>query len=266
MYNTTRNNGFTIIELIIVIVVISLITAGLIASQTIIENVKRIRFVNTVSEIKTQKTIYFSKYSAIPGDDSNASKYFGQECEDKLPGYVNSNFGSQCNGNGDGSILQGDWHRFWVHLDLASTAKALKFQYHSGVGDIDYGWIQNPYDSATEGRYSMIVAGNWSLFNLFFSANERNYKDVNILYIATHIPDRTDRGPVFTPEAAFFIDNKLDDGKPATGNIITGKSVPHPNFGFFGDGLSAEAECRNGQEYSLANKSKDCIMAINLDN
>jgi prepilin-type N-terminal cleavage/methylation domain-containing protein len=108
-----RQTGFTLIEISIVLVIIGLLLGGVLKGQELIENAKIKRMNNDFSGIASATYSYLDRYSAIPGDDKNASARWGTSVKD---------------GDGKGS-LSGNWDSttatdetaiFWVHLRKAN--------------------------------------------------------------------------------------------------------------------------------------------------
>ncbi|MBN1545745.1 MAG: prepilin-type N-terminal cleavage/methylation domain-containing protein [Syntrophaceae bacterium] len=90
-----KNNGFTLVELAIVLVIIGLILAGIIKGQELITNAKIKRAYNAQKEIAAAVYTYFDRYQFYPGDDPQAATRFNPA----LP--------VPTNGNGNALIASG---------------------------------------------------------------------------------------------------------------------------------------------------------------
>jgi prepilin-type N-terminal cleavage/methylation domain-containing protein len=108
-----QQNGFTLIELAIVLVIIGLLLGGVLKGQELINSA---RVKSLATEFKNTQVYvygYQDRFRAIPGDDRAALNHVG---------------GGAANGDGDG-IIEGDWDaangesfNFWQHVRLAGFA------------------------------------------------------------------------------------------------------------------------------------------------
>lgn len=113
--------GFSLVELSIVLVILGLLTGGILAGQSLIRAAE-LRAVSTeynryIAAVGT----FRDKYFALPGDMSNATKFW--TTAGTCPGNNASPSTTQatCDGNADGHVLQNaatanETFRFWQHL------------------------------------------------------------------------------------------------------------------------------------------------------
>jgi len=109
-----KQNGFTLVEIAIVLVIIGLLLGGALKGQELIENAKYNRVKSDYDQISAAVYSYQDRYQALPGDDPNAEAN------------VDAPTGQAGNGNG---LINGAWNninnpnlesRFiWQHLRLA---------------------------------------------------------------------------------------------------------------------------------------------------
>ncbi len=100
----SRQSGFTLIEIAIVLVIIGLLLGGVLKGQELI-NTARVRALNNNIDGITSAWFSFSdRYRAFPGDYNNAAN--------NLPGVNN-------NGDGDGLIDNNERGLVWTHLQAA---------------------------------------------------------------------------------------------------------------------------------------------------
>lgn len=108
----TKQKGFTLVEIAIVLVIVGLLIGGVLKGQEMITNAKIKRMESDNAGAQAAMFSYQDRYLQLPGDDNGAKDRFSTDPED---------------GDGDG-IIFGDWNsstttdetrRFWLHLRAA---------------------------------------------------------------------------------------------------------------------------------------------------
>lgn len=100
-----RNNGFTLLELSIVIVIIGLIVAGISAGQSLVQQASLRQITSDINKFNVAINSFKLQYDAIPGDMINAQSYWSTAFAE---------------GNGDSSLNSAnEYTGFWQHLTLA---------------------------------------------------------------------------------------------------------------------------------------------------
>lgn len=106
-----QQQGFTLVEIAIVLVIIGLLLGGVLKGQEIITNAKVKNLENSVDGLAAAIYSYQDRYQAYPGDDNRADRFQGLT-------------GGTYNGNGDG-IISGTFNevttsqessKLWLHL------------------------------------------------------------------------------------------------------------------------------------------------------
>src|SRR5665647_3444069 len=69
----TRQSGFTLVEIAIVLVIIGLLLGGILKGQEMITQAKIKNVINDMNGITAAFNSYQDRYKALPGDDLNAS-------------------------------------------------------------------------------------------------------------------------------------------------------------------------------------------------
>ncbi len=115
-------DGFTLIELSIVLVIIGLIVGGVIGGQALVKAAKYSSVISDIGEIRIAQNTFVMQYDALPGDMRDASDYWNVTLCPNGGGNT-----IPCNGNGDGSIsvlnnVKGklaEHQRAFLHLSLS---------------------------------------------------------------------------------------------------------------------------------------------------
>lgn len=109
MKNMQKQNGFTLIEIAIVLVIIGLLLGGVLKGQELITQAKIKNVANDLNGVSAAYYGYQDRYRAIPGDDPNAETRWTATVTTK--------------GNGDGTVAvtgtPPESNLFWQHLRLA---------------------------------------------------------------------------------------------------------------------------------------------------
>ena len=177
-----RQQGFTLIEIAIVLVIIGLLLGGVLKGQELIQNA-RVR--NVIAQQDGVKAAFFGfqdRYRGLPGDYTGAAA--------NIP-----NAGTTCVGDGDSLIETGESICAWYHLSRAGFITGN----YTGVGTT----------ANTANSPSNPFGG---LMQLIFDptyADTGTATNVHNVKTGTNIPSTT----------LAEIDRKIDDGVPDTGNF-----------------------------------------------
>jgi len=195
--SSSKQAGFTLVEISIVLVIIGLLIGGVLKGQELINSAK---VKNLAQDFRNTQTIlyaYQDKFHALPGDDGRAPAHV---CPSSVPGCVSA-------GDANGSI-DGDWDAaaaasvesiyFWQHVRFANLATGptdtadpnfLPFNSTGGRIGIQSGGAAAPL--GVQGSYVICSAG---------------------------IPGKLIRQ----------LDSTLDDGDPSTGSMRAGITTAGP--------------------------------------
>ena len=105
--NMKTQQGFTLVEIAIVLVIIGLLLGGALKGQEMIKSAKVKSQMQQIDAISAAYNTYLDKYGVLPGDDPAATTNTG------VAGLTNGN------GNGRYSGPEGDRH-IWAHLQAAN--------------------------------------------------------------------------------------------------------------------------------------------------
>jgi len=201
--NKEKERGFTLIELSIVIVIVGLIAAAVLSVTSLIRSSQLQGVISDIQKFKTIIQAFELQYSALPGDIYDAKEYWPDDS--RFFGFITEN------GNGDKKIEGYEELRFWQHLSLAGMVKkdfsgvleGLKVTIGKNVPD-------SPF---TGGGYYMAYRDN---------LNDRSGNAMD--FAAEDIYGKLKAG-VLSGKDAYIIDNKIDDGAPATGSVMGNNGV-----------------------------------------
>lgn len=274
MNNTSDANidGFSLIELSIVLVILGLLTGGILGGQALIRAAELRAVPTEYSRWVSATQAFRDKYFTLPGDMPNATAFWGAEpignCTTSST--VASTTSATCNGNGNGEVADGgqvsveSW-RFWQHLANAgliegtfSGANHVTTQGHINPGvnvprskvDNSAGWDIRAWGQQT-------VAGSAPSGGILFEGSYGHAFRLGAQLGGGQSAGAS--GPIFLPEDAWNIDTKMDDGRPAFGKVRTFESN-----GLICNGVAQNtgAALASTAAYNLQNTSRACAFVF----
>lgn len=249
--------AFSLVELSIVLVILGLLTGGILAGQSLIQ-AAQLRAVTTEYHRYSAALYAFrDKYRALPGDFRDATRFWNRQkndtaCVTRSSASVDTAKGV-CDGDGDG-VVSG----VWGAPDTAYTAReSLQAWRHlAAAGLIEGTW---PGETNSSGylddknqppsRMKNAVWGFRVLGDLTGDMSGTNMEAMFALNYRNGLELWSWSTPVLTPQEAWSVDVKSDDGMPARGNIIA-----HP----WSVCTLATSRTQFDAAYNLANTTKVC--------
>tara|TARA_B100001123_G_scaffold445402_1_gene596896 strand:- start:2830 stop:3618 length:789 start_codon:yes stop_codon:yes gene_type:complete len=216
---TQMKQGFSLVELSIVLVILGLLTGGILTGQSLIRAAELRSVVTEMKLYQTAAHSFRDKYFAIPGDMRNATQFWGDNataCADAA--VVNGSPGT-CNGDGDGSVSSGvsapnvtaEEYQFWHQLALAGLIEGSFTGLMDSAGELTAG--QNVPFSKLSNMY-------WRARN-FNPGGSGSTASAYAIDLGNSLATGTvGTGRTLTPEETWNIDTKMDDGLPAQGKVI----------------------------------------------
>ena len=213
-------SGFTLVELAVVLVIIGLLVGGVLAGQSLIRESQLRAVVSELNGYRAATATFMEKYRGLPGDMRNATQYWG--AASSCPGDNNTASVSDpttCNGNADGSIIQtsasNEWFRYWQQLGNAGLIGGSYTGARAGAG------VYN--SDASNVPKSKVPGGYWFVQDYATGSGAAFWSTYigNAFLLGALTSGSNPTSALFTPLDLYALDGKIDDGKPATGTIIT---------------------------------------------
>lgn len=205
----SKQSGFTLVEIAIVLVIIGLLLGGVLKGQELINSAKVKNFATDFRNIPLYIYGYQDKYRSLPGDDSNVIGHLGTTANPAMTG-VGTCGTPPCTGNGaidgywDTATLTDESMLFWQHVRLAGLASG-----STVVANNNSYWPSN----ADGGRIG-IESGKANYI--------QNTDGVTFLQGAYIVCSKGILG-----KFALQLDTTMDDGNPQTGSM---RVVPDAGF------------------------------------
>ncbi|MCM2307256.1 MAG: prepilin-type N-terminal cleavage/methylation domain-containing protein [Sulfuritalea sp.] len=183
----SRQSGFTLVEIAIVLVIIGLLLGGVLKGQELINSAKIKGLVNDLNGVTTAVYGYQDRFKALPGDDPNATTRWGTNTTAALPATSVGN--ATLNGAFNSATGTDESRLFWQHLRLA-------------------GFISGDTTSTAQPQNSVggIMGVQWGVAGQTTGADQGL---AGLVVCHTNILGRI----------AESLDNQMDDGRPNSGSV-----------------------------------------------
>lgn len=226
------HNGFTLIELSIVLVIIGLITGGILTGRDLIEAAAVRAQVAQLEKYHTATNTFRGKYGYLPGDipDPAASRfgfktrgiYAGEGDGNGILAGISTDGAGSDQGNKEGA---GELALFWVDL---STAGLIDGAFSTAVAtalagaDVTGASIGNYFPAAKIGLGNYVYAwsgGTGCCPWVYTGINYFGVSATNNIASSTNFGKATST-PGLSVQQAYNIDKKMDDGYPQSGSVM----------------------------------------------
>ena len=195
----SNNQAFSLVELSLVIVIIGLLMAAITGGTHLLQAAKINKIVSEFGGYAEAVNNFKDKYESFPGDMANASSFWNVTDGD---------------GNEQISGLTTEALYAWQEMALSGMIAGNYTGADAGTPDFSAGADGNVPESAVKGAY---------YFLYYYSSSTTSYDvfetEGNALMLGNSNTDSTPWGAVLTPSDAHIIDEKMDDGKAASGTV-----------------------------------------------
>lgn len=240
--------GFTLVELAIVMIIIGLLIGGILKGQELIGNARVTATVSQIKSIDAAASTFRDMYDAFPGDMVNA---FG--ANGRLP---NCTAAPCANGSGNGRIaetpaaanaLTDEAVNFWIHLSVTDLLGGIDRQNNLA-------WGQALPNAEVGGGYTIGYAtgvgnltGNIGAVGVSGGHYLSMRADPAVAIAASNA------NASLTASQAARIDRKMDDGAPSSGTVIAA-----------GAAASNTACAINVTDYAEGNDGLECQLYVRI--
>jgi prepilin-type N-terminal cleavage/methylation domain-containing protein len=201
--------GYTLIELSVVLVIVGLLLGGIIAMRSVLKAAQIQSQITQIEQLNNATSTFSAKYNCLPGDCINYALY-GLSAPPNTGG-TNNDLGDGYIDGWSGALEE------WAYYQHLSQASLIGFTpSYSSIG----GSITSPNTSDQILLHAKIGAGLIHVLGggLTTSTCTATYNK-NYFVIAKS-------GTNFSAVEAFGVDNKIDDGFPTTGLVVAASYAP----------------------------------------
>lgn len=259
--------AFSLVELSIVLVILGLLTGGILAGQSLIKAAQLRGVSNEYTRYVTAMNSFKDKYFMLPGDLNTATSFWGTDAggcpgtsaTTTTPGVLT------CNGDGDGNINESattsnEIYRAWQHLANAALIEG------SYTGVTNHAAVPSALSvSITTPNIptSRLPNGYWQpMFRSTHDVSSISHFEGSLGTTLIYGTGSSGRTAFLNPEDSWNIDTKLDDGKPGTGRVVSGKTAAQANAttGCSNIAYSTAVSISAASEYLLSNPAPACVL------
>ncbi|MFO0110693.1 MAG: type II secretion system protein [Alphaproteobacteria bacterium] len=215
--------AFSLVELSIVFVILGLLVGGILVGQSLIRAAELRSVLTDVEKYTTATKAFKTKYESLPGDMPDATAFWGKDNTNCPTHSGTAATPGTCNGNGDGIMNDatvasgtGEIFQYWKQLTLTGLIEG-SYSGIAGTADPsqDLKGVNVPSARLKNAGWKTANAANWPGTAGGYALDYGNY-----LAIGAPLAGGQMLGATLTPQEAWDIDTKLDDGRPAYGFII----------------------------------------------
>ena len=255
--NNPSRQGFSLIELAIVLVIIGLLTGGVLLGKNLIRNADLQTVITDFTQYKSAANQFKDKYLALPGDFNEATALWGEDAAACNTAAADGTPGT-CNGNGSGAANPatavggtGEIFQFWKQLQLEGLIQGNYTGLNGATTGCNVNFCvivgQNVPEAGLESAgwllyYDGNQSGNTTWFDGAYGHALRLGGQASLTWNSTN---------VLTAKELWSIDTKMDDGRPAYGTVRSYSGTLRPDC--------ATSDTEATAEYELTLSTKGCV-------
>ncbi len=266
-----RRDGFTLLEISIVITIIALLIGGILVGRDMLRSSQVRAVISEAQNLMQSIRNFQSKYDALPGDFAGASNIWAGNCDSNNDGAIT--VADTGNGDGNGRIItQGtaatypEQYCAWSHLRNAGMIDGN----YTGIRGALGGQHRIP---GTNIPASQLQPAGWALVSVVLGDGNNVFNQ--LLYNTSETPPNhvlwfggtstapaaattnNMQGVVLTANEAYTIDSKLDDGMPGMGKVMAQDNTPTVA------GVNAATDCHSSiSAYNLTTSNPRCALVF----
>lgn len=234
--------GFSLVELSIVLVILGLLVGGILAGRSMIRAAEIRKVSSDFVRYKTAVYAFKDKYFAWPGDFSRATTLWPSDSSIR-------------DGNQNGTVVE--FNELVGGFNMLSSAGMIEGNYKGYYGPPAFnggsGFVPGLHTPA-----SNIQPGTFTFGFLSIDGNTSGSNMRHRLMLGGNMGNNgTNVGSVTWPEDAWNIDTKLDDGAPRTGLFTVGTGFYADTTCNWGSGVSST--------YNLSGTGRACYALYLVD-
>jgi len=214
-----KYNGFTLLEISIVLIIIGLVTGGVLTGKDLIRAAQIRLQVSQIEKLDIAVNVFKSKYGCLPGDCANASDYGWGSTAD--------------NGNGNGHVDNYNYMddpesvNFWFHLSQAQLINN-RYNIYTGASSSTYipGIYSPPLSMPGNGIAYKVGGGAadaytpggiWVIYkDRYLDVLGKGFSHAWFLTVTTDYSTWTG---AYTGVNMYALDSKMDNGLPSSGSV-----------------------------------------------
>lgn len=219
-------HGFTLIELSIVLVIIGLIVSGILVGRDLIRAAELRADISGVEKFGQAINAFRLKYNCLPGDCANATQFLEGAYNGNGDGHITST--ETAPGSGlfvsEGTFIGTELAYAIDDLARANLIAVAPFEAND-PGVTVHTDKALPKLPRAEG-FVVLAECRWIEAPAHCRLSSKHIYRLGVKDYGDWIAGYVKTAPgTYTPEDAFYVDTKIDDGKAVSGNVLAGNNT-----------------------------------------